>query len=103
MQRLVLVPLGAQGDSYNEDLCPCLTHEVKPIWISNQGRVLELNESMQLMGRTQNWLNLAVSESQFAAQLGNSMALNVLERLLCRVLPTVGLSGPLPDHWDSVS
>ena len=99
LERRVLVQLGSRGDSYNEELCPCLMHEVKPIWITNRGRELNLNEKMRLMGLVPDKLKLAVSKSKFARQLGNSMASNVLERLLCRVLPAMGLSGPLPDRW----
>ena len=99
MERRVLVQLGARGDTYNEDFCPCLLKSVKPIWITNRGRELNLNEKMRLMGLVPDKLKLAVSESKFARQLGNSMASNVLERLLCRVLPAMGLSGPLPDRW----
>ena len=34
-----------------------------------------------------------------ADMLGNSMAINTLERVLCRILPGVGLTGRLSDRW----
>ena len=34
-------------------------------------------------------------------QLGNSMSVNVVERLLSRLLRAVGLTGALPDRWAS--
>ena len=74
-------------------------HMAKPVWISNRGRVLNIRERMRLMGLDPKRLNLAVSKSQFEAQLGNSMPLNVLTRLLCQIVPAVGLAGPLPDRW----
>ena len=55
------------------------------------------------MGLGPNLLKLAVSKSQFEAQRGNSMPLNVLERLLCRALPSVGLTGSLLDRWNDGS
>ncbi|MCH2097027.1 MAG: hypothetical protein MK142_01425, partial [Pseudomonadales bacterium] len=44
-------------------------------------------------------LTLAVSENQFQKQLGNTMSVNVLERLLVSVLPAAGLTRALPDRW----
>ena len=44
-------------------------------------------------------LKLAVSENQFQKQLGNTMSVNVLERLLISVLPAAGLTRALPDRW----
>ena len=99
LQRLVLVKLGTRGNDYQEDACPTLLHHVKPIWISNRGRTLNLEEQMRLMGLKLDDLQMAVSQPNFLAQLGNSMAVNVLERLLCRVLPSVRLTGPLTDRW----
>ena len=74
-------------------------HMVKPVWMSNRGRTLNIRERMRLMGLGPNRLKLAVTDSHFEAQLGNSMPLNVLERLLCRALPSVGLTGSLLDRW----
>ena len=72
---------------------------VKPVWISNRGRTPNIRERMRLMGLDPKRLKLAVTDNRFAAQLGNSMALNVLEKLLCRALPSVGLTGSLLDRW----
>ena len=55
------------------------------------------------MGHNPKLLKLAVSTRQFEKQLGNSMPLNALERLLCRALPSVGLTGPLLDRWSNCS
>ena len=42
-----------------------------------------------------------VPDAQWRKQLGNAMSVNVVERLLARLLPAAGLTGPLPDHWAS--
>ena len=102
LERPLLVELGVRGQSYGE-VCPNLAHEVKPFWLTNQGRTLNTNERMRLMGHDPKLLKLAVSTRQFEEQLGNSIALNVLERLLCQALPSVGLTGPLLDRWRNCS
>ena len=103
LERPVFVELGARGQSYGEGVCPNLAHEVKPFWLTNRGRTLNTDERMRLMGHDPKLLKLAVSKSQFEKQLGNSMALNVLERPLCQALPSVGLTGPLLDRWRNCS
>ena len=102
LERTVFVELGARGQSYGE-VCPNLAHEVKPFWLTNRGRTLNTDERMRLMGHDPNLLKLAVGTRQFEKQLGNSMPLNVLERLLCRALPSVGLTGSLLDRWNDGS
>ena len=42
-----------------------------------------------------------VSDAQWRKQLGNVMSVNMVERLLARLLPAVGLTGALPDRWAS--
>ena len=65
------------------------------MWLLNRGRMMNLKERMRLMGFNPNDFN----EPLPADMLGNSMAINTLERLLCRILPAVGLTGPLEDRW----
>ena len=45
----------------------------------------------------------AVSDNQLRAQLGNTMSVNVIERILIRVLPAAGLvkHGRLVDRWEN--
>ena len=44
-------------------------------------------------------LKQVVTDTQWRKQLGNTMSVNVVERLLSRLLPAVGLTGALPDRW----
>merc|ERR1719197_464143 len=46
---------------------------------------------------------LAVSQVQLGKQLGNTMSVNVLERIFVRLLPAAGLArkGSLADRWEN--
>ena len=77
------------------DCCPCFLKHVKPIWVLNRGRMLNPQERMRLMGFNPH----DFKEPLPADMLGNSMAINTLERLLCRILPAVVLTGRLSDRW----
>ena len=46
-------------------------------------------------------LKVVVSETEFVKQLGNSMSVNVLERILAAALPAASLTAPLRDRWAS--
>ena len=82
------------------DTCPCLLTRNK-IWISNRGRLLNARERCRLQGMNPDHFKQVVSDAQWRKQLGNAMSINVVERLLARLLPAVGLTGPLPDRWAS--
>ena len=82
------------------DTCPCLLTRSK-IWISNRGRLLNARERCRLQGMNPDDFKQVVSDAQWRKQLGNAMSVNVVERLLARLLPAVGLTGALPDRWAS--
>ena len=84
------------------DTCPCLLTRNK-IWISNRGRLLNARERCRLQGINPDDFKQVVSDAQWRKQLGNAMSVNVVERLLARLLPAVGLTGPLPDRWASAA
>ena len=46
---------------------------------------------------------VAVSDTQLAKQIGNTMSVNVVERLLARILPAAGLvkHGILVGRWEN--
>jgi site-specific DNA-cytosine methylase len=54
---------------------------------------MRVNEMMRLQGMDPRQLDLSCinSEKQFAKMVGNSMAVNVLERILSSALPAAGL------------
>ena len=86
--------------SVKMDTCPCLLTRNK-IWISNRGRLLNARERCRLQGMNPDHFKQVVSDAQWRKQLGNAMSVNVVERLLARLLPAVGLTGALPDRWAS--
>ena len=59
---------------------------------------MNLKEVLRLQGFADSFENV-VTERQLRLMLGNGMSLNVLERILCRLLPAAGLSGPLEDPF----
>ena len=66
------------------------------------GRFITRNDRLcRLMGMHPRRMKVVVSENQFAKQLGNSMTVNVLERIRARALPAAGLTAPLRDRWAS--
>ena len=70
---------------------PCITRgRAAGHWISNRGRRFSLQEMMRLQG-VDSSLVVVVPELQFRRLLGNSMSVNVLERILCTLLPAAGL------------
>ena len=70
---------------------PCITRSrAAGHWISNRGRRFSLQEMMRLQG-VDELLQVVVPEMQFRRLLGNSMSVNVLERILCTLLPASGL------------
>ncbi len=83
------------------DKCPCLLRSCRGIWVSNRGRLINLRERCRLQGMNPDKLKQVVTDTQWRKQLGNTMSVNVVERLLSRLLPAVGLTGALPDRWAS--
>ena len=70
---------------------PCITRSrAAGHWISNRGRRFTMQEMMRLQGVDAS-LRVVVPEMQFRRMLGNSMSVNVLERILCTLLPASGL------------
>ncbi len=93
-----LTVLGMPSMTTARDYCPYILKQSKPIWLLNRGRLLNIRERRRL-GFNPDRLEAPVS----VVQLGNTMALNVLERLLCRILSAVGLAGRLQDRWENGS
>lgn len=70
---------------------PCITRSrAAGHWISNRGRRFTVQEMMRLQGVDAS-LQIVVPEMHFRRMLGNSMSVNVLERILCTLLPASGL------------
>ena len=63
---------------------------------------MNVREMMRLQGMNPEEFTLEVTERQLAQQLGNAMSLNVLERIMFRLLPAAGLRVKEDeDRWES--
>ncbi len=71
-------------------------------WLSPVGRRITLNELFKFQGLTDNglWRRAGISDKQMGFMLGNSISLNVYERILGRALWAAGLVTSKPrDRW----
>lgn len=90
---------------YMLDQAPCITCNRcggRGHWIMNRGRRLNIVETMRLQGMhtPKDGFNIVVKTSETAKQVGNAMSVNVLERLLVRILSAARLvPRALPDRW----
>lgn len=76
-------------------------------WIVNIGRQVTLRDLFLLQGIDPNaydYKGAGISASHMGSMLGNAMSLNILERLLPRVLDLVGIKAhaPKPDKWEQL-
>ena len=94
---------GRSKCGYN--ISPCLTcSRSSGHWVTSRGRRLLKTEMMRLQGMNPSKFRVVVSQAQLGKQLGNTMSVNVLERLLVRLLPAAGLAAPgLRDRWEDGS
>ena len=77
------------------DCSPCLMRSrPRGHWLSHHGRRMSFIEIWRLQGFCPDTIPMRPA-LQLARQLGNSMSGNVLERLLCNVLPAAGLGREL--------
>ena len=83
---------------------PCLTRSRAGAgghWVSSRSRLLTIEEMLSLQGMRADVCREGISNRQMGLMIGNAMSVNVLERLLVRLLPAVGLRPPgsLQDKW----
>merc|ERR1712079_149102 len=81
---------------------PCITcSRGSGHWVTSRKRRLTKAEMMRLQGIEPENFKVVVSDTQLGKQIGNSMSVNVLERVLLRALPAGGLvgHGAMLDRW----
>lgn len=87
-----------------DGVSPCITvSRGAGHWVTNLGRRLRKEEMMRLQGMDPTQFTVAVSENQLGRQLGNTMSVNVLERLFAKLLPAARLAkrSEVKDRWAS--
>lgn len=86
-----------------KNVCPCLTRGRAGSgghWVSTRRRLLTIDEMLTLQGIPADVHRKGISNRQVGYMIGNAMSVNVLERLLLRLLPGVGLLPERPrDRW----
>jgi len=91
---------------WRDGVVPCITvSRAAGHWVTNRGRRLLKTEMMRLQGMDPTKFKVAISENSLGKQLGNTMSVNVLERLFVRLLPAAGLvrKGEVKDRWENGS
>ena len=80
---------------------PCFKRScgTQDVWITNRGRHMHVQERARLQGYHLHELRGSCTELQLRQMLGDTISLNVLERILSRLLHSMGLTGYLPDRW----
>jgi len=65
----------------NEYVCPCITAAGPRFWCVPESRDISSKEMMRLQGFPSDFIQV-VSEKQMKKQLGNSMSVNVIEKII---------------------
>lgn len=86
------------------DRSPCLTlSRNRGHWVMNRGRRTNANEIMRLQGMSPTFVEVCVKDGMFGKQFGDAMSVNVVERIMGRLLPAAGIARtrPFHDRWES--
>ena len=102
------VDAGAGRASWTDEECPCLTRSrarTGGFYLTTHHRRMSTEEMCRLQGMSPSdapWQNAGLSRTFFNGALGNAMSVNVLHRLLPRVLQAAGLieAADWTDKWE---
>ncbi|CAE8589155.1 unnamed protein product [Polarella glacialis] len=74
-------------------------------WVTHRGRHLREDEMMRLRGMDDKSFVQVISNEELAEQVENAISQSILERILVRLLPAVGLVPPdcLRDRWEAAA
>jgi len=89
---------------FRKNMCPCITvSRGGGHWVTSRGRHTTKTEMMRLQGMDPTKFKVAVTETQLGKQHGNTMSVNVLERLFVRLLPAANQvkRNEVKDRWES--
>ena len=83
---------GHKSSNHMLNTSPCLTRSrYRGHWLLREGRRLSTTEMLRLQGFNPDRVAVAVSECTLGQQVGNAMSVNVVERILVKLLVPVGL------------
>lgn len=112
VDRPVIIDVDGFKGTYMVGRCPCITRSRggTRFFVAPYGRRLYVSELLRLQGLPVSILKhsrkCGISDSKLGQMVGNAMSCNILERLLARILPVVGLLPPgvrLHDRWAAAS
>ena len=87
-----------------KDVSPCITRSrYKGHWITNVQRRMSLEEMCRFQGFDPTKIKQSVSNVEMGRMLGNAMSINIVERILFRVLRHMGFVqlASTVDRWES--
>jgi len=100
---VIVVDLDGSKVHWMRGISPCLTRSRAAVgfYLPSRGRRMTLVERLRLQGIPLGVLQCrqGISDRQLGMMVGNALSLNVLERLLVRVLHGCGLRRSLRDWW----
>ena len=85
---------------WRKGVSPCLTRaRHKGHWLTNKKRRFTKEEMFRLQGMDPTKFKVVVNNTKLGQLIGNSMSVNVVERILIRALKAAGLAGNLKNRW----
>ena len=99
---VIVVDIDAAKVNWMYGVSPCLTRTRAAVgfYLPARGRRMTLAERFRLQGIPLRVLQYrqGISDRQLGMMVGNALSLNVLERLLVRILRACGLRKPVKDR-----
>ena len=100
---VIVVDLDGSKVHWMRGVSPCLTRSRAAVgfYLPARGRRMTLAERLRLQGIPLGVLKRrrGISDRELGMMVGNALSVNVLERLLVRMLRACGLRKPLQDRW----
>ena len=81
---------------------PCFLHSRKQgFWIVTRGRRLNLQEALRFQGFNPDRIQIPQKATDLHQLLGNTMSINVIQRILLAALHSTGMYKHIKDPWES--
>ncbi len=97
--------IDSSGAHWMHNMSPCLTHaRARGHWVTSRGRRQNIEERLRLMGMNPNEVTRnIITDRQLGQLIGNSMSVNVLERIFINVFASTNMvaKNRMPQHWES--
>ena len=92
------VDASARHMTWDSGVLPCLTRSrYRGHWISNKNRRTTIQEMLCFQGITPSSIRQSCSDNELGKMVGNSMSVNVIERVLFHLFTQVGILSSVDD------